>query len=109
VPPGIAAADGGGPAGEQDPLQAIAAPDGTLGRLVLYGQSSQVAGDQVACWESRDRGLSWTPLPPVASSPPLATTEAVAPGSDGGASIRKDGVWRWHAQGEAGVRIYPRD
>ena len=108
VPPGIPAAADGGPASEQDPIRAITAPDGTLARLVLYGDSSQVLGDQVARWESRDLGRTWSPLPPVATSPALTPNEALAPGSDGGATIRQGGVWRWHAKGEAGTRIYPR-
>ena len=109
VPPGIPTGDDGGPASEQDPIESVAAPDGNLDRLVLYGQSTQVVASQVARWESRDRGRTWTVLPPVATSPALAPTEARAPGSDGGASIRPDGVWRWRTAGEAGVRIFPRD
>lgn len=107
VPPGVATGPDGGPASEQDPIRAITAPDGTLDRLVLYGDSSQVIDNQVARWESRDRGRTWTSLPPVAASPPMTPAEAVAAGSDGGATIRSDGVWRWHAKGEAGTRIYP--
>ena len=109
VPPGIATGDDGGPAAEQDPIESVAAPDGSLDRIVLFGQSTQVVASEVARWESRDRGRTWTALPPVAASPALQPTEARAPGPDGGASIRPDGVWRWRTAGEAGVRIFPRD
>ncbi|HEV2700341.1 MAG TPA: hypothetical protein VGV09_01830 [Steroidobacteraceae bacterium] len=109
VPPGIPTTDGRVPASEQDPLRAVVAPRGSLAQLVLYGQSTEVVGSLIARWESRDFGKSWAVLPPVAALPNLISTEALAPASDGGVSIRKDGVYRWQKKGETGVRIYPRN
>ncbi len=68
VPPGIAVGDSGGPASEQDPLLAIAAPGGSLDLLVLCGQSSALIGSMVGRWESRDRGKTWSVLQPLAEA-----------------------------------------
>ena len=107
VPPGIASYEGA-PASEQDPIQAVVAPHGSLSQLILYGQSTEVVGNLIGRWESNDRGETWHVLPPVAALPKLNVTESILPAS-GGVSIRKDGVYRWQKSGEAGVRIYPRD
>ena len=76
VPPGIPG-ENGRPADEQDPIQAVVAPDGMLNHLVVYGQSTQIQPGQIARWESRDGGRTWQPLAPVAAAPkptvPMAT------------------------------------
>jgi hypothetical protein len=103
LPPGIRG-DNGRPADEQDPVQAIVAPDGMLNHLVLYGQSTQVLANQTARWESRDGGRSWQPLAPVAAAPKPAVPMAAIGGME--LAIRKDGLYRTK-RGEAPVRIYP--
>jgi hypothetical protein len=108
VPPGIAADDRGGPASEQDPIQAVVAPDGKFSQLILYGQSTEVLGNQLGHWMSHDRGRTWEVLPPVTAPPRLNPAEAALPASGNGVSIRKDGVYLWQKRGETGVRIYPR-
>jgi hypothetical protein len=108
VPPGIAADDQGRPASEQDPIQAVVAPDGTFSQLILYGESTKVLGNQVGHWMSHDHGRTWEVLPPVAAPPQLNPAEAALPASGNGVSIRKDGVYLWQKRGETGVRIYPR-
>jgi hypothetical protein len=108
VPPGIAAKEGGGPASEQDPIEAVAAPGGSLSRLILYGRSTEVVASQVGRWKSDDLGRTWKVLPPVTAPPNLNPSEATLPVSGRGVSIRKDGVYLWEKKGEAGARIYPR-
>jgi hypothetical protein len=103
VPPGIRG-DNGRPADEQDPIQAIVAPDGMLNHLVLYGHSTQVLPNQTARWESRDGGRSWEPLAPVAGAPKATVPMAAIGGME--LAIRKDGLYRTR-RGEAPVRVYP--
>lgn len=103
VPPGIPD-ENGRPAGEQDPIQAVAAPDGMLNHLVLYGRSSEVLANQTARWESRDGGRTWQPLAPVASAPRPTVPMATIGGAE--LAIRKDGLYRTR-RGEAPVRVYP--
>ena len=103
VPPGIPS-EGDHAADEQDPIRAVATPDGSLNHLLLYGQSTQVAGSLTARWESRDGGRTWQALAPVAAAPrssvPLATIGGVE------LAIRKDGLYRKRI-GEPPVRVYP--
>ena len=103
VPPGIPGEDDR-PAGGQDPIQAVVTPDGTLNHLVLYGKSTDVAGNQSARWESRDGGRTWQAIAPVAAAPkpmvPLATIGGME------LAIRKDGLYRTR-RGEPPVRVYP--
>jgi hypothetical protein len=105
VPPGIPAGSKGGPASEQDPLRAVFAPDGTLSRLILYGESDQVMANRVGRWESRDGGRSWAVLPPVDRVPQQDATEAISPADSGGLTIRDGNLYRWIRRGEPGVRI----
>ncbi len=103
VPPGIPG-ESGRPAGEPDPIQAVATPDGMLNHLVLYGQSTQLPAGQIARWESLDGGRTWQVLAPVAAAPrpvvPLATIGGME------LAIRKDGLYRTR-RGEPAVRVYP--
>jgi hypothetical protein len=92
------------PPGEQDPIQAVVAPDGMLNHLVLYGQSTQVLPSQIARWESRDGGRTWQPLAPVAAAPKPMVPMAAIGGME--LAIRKDGLYRTR-RGEAPVRVYP--
>jgi hypothetical protein len=109
VPPGIATADDGrAPAEEKDPIRAVAAPNGSLTQLILYGQSTQIVPSLVGRWESLDLGRTWRVLPPVSAPPELDPIDATSPASGRGISIRKDGVYLWQRRGEAGTRIYPR-
>jgi hypothetical protein len=105
APPGIPAREDGYPQDEQDPLQAVVAPDGTLGHLLLYGESNKATGDMLARWESRDGGRTWKSLAPVAK-PPEAHPSAITLG-DAQFAIRKDGLYRAE-KGQAAVRVYPR-
>ena len=100
VPPGIPD-ENSRPSGEQDPIQAIVAPDGVLNHLVLYGQSTQILPSQTARWESRDGGRTWQPLAPVAAAPKPTVPMAAIGGME--LAIRKDGLYRTK-QGEAPVR-----
>jgi hypothetical protein len=102
-PPGIRG-ENGRPAAEQEPVQAIVAPDGMLNHLVLYGQSTQSLPGQTARWESRDGGRSWEPLAPVAAAPKPTVPMAAIGGME--LAIRKDGLYRTR-RGEAPVRVYP--
>ena len=56
VPPGIRRYEKGGPDYEQDPVQAITAPDGDLAHLLLYGTSENLGGALIGRWESHDGG-----------------------------------------------------
>jgi hypothetical protein len=105
APPGIPAREDGYPEDEQDPLQAVVAPDGTLGHLLLYGSSSAVTGDMLAQWESRDGGRTWRSLAPVAKAPETPTSPVAA--GDAQYTIRKNGLYRAQ-KGQAAVRVYPR-
>jgi hypothetical protein len=104
VPPGVPTGEERGPASEQDPIQAVEAPDGSLSYLVLYGQSEQVTGDRVARWESRDGGRSWTSLAPVRAAPEPTPQAAAAGGLS--FAIRRDGLYR-SGGGEPPLRVYP--
>jgi hypothetical protein len=106
VPFGIPAAGDAGPAAEQDPIQAVTVIDGSVTRVVLFGESQQVEANKTARWESRDGGRTWKDLPPVAAAP-IASSATISSG-DGELSIRKDGLYRMR-KGETPVRIYPRD
>jgi hypothetical protein len=106
VPSGIPAGEDGGPAAEQDPIQAVTAIDGSLTRVVLFGESQQVEANKTARWETRDRGRTWKDLPPVAAAPKVSPP-TISTG-DAELDIRKDGLYRTR-KGEAPVRIYPRD
>jgi len=103
VPRGIPG-ENGHPSDEQDPIQAVVAPDGMLNHLVLYGQSSEIAGNQIARWESRDGGRTWEALAPVATAPKPTVPMAAIGGME--LAIRKDGLYRTR-RGEAPVRVYP--
>jgi photosystem II stability/assembly factor-like uncharacterized protein len=103
LPPGVPG-ENGRPAGEQDPIQAVAAPDGMLNHLVLYGRSTDVLASQTARWESRDGGRTWQPLAPVAAAPRPTVPVATIGGAE--LAIRKDGLYRTR-RGEAPVRVYP--
>jgi hypothetical protein len=103
VPPGIPG-ESDRPSDEQDPVQAVVTPDGTLNHLVLYGQSRDVAGNQIARWESRDGGRTWQPIAPVTAAPKPIVPLATIGGTE--VAIRKDGLYRTR-RGEPPVRVYP--
>jgi hypothetical protein len=105
VPSGIRKDDEGGPASEQDPLQAIMAPEGDIGHLILYGASEAVAGDAIARWESNDAGRSWKTVAPVKAVPGPASKKAVL--GEWTLTIQKDGLYRSRG-GNAAVPVYPR-
>jgi hypothetical protein len=105
VPPGIRKREDGAPASEQDPLQAVAAPDGAITHLILYGDREDVSGNMVARWESRDGGRSWKTLAPVKSAPRPPSPSATA--GEWTLTIRKDGLYH-SRRGSPEVRVYPR-
>jgi hypothetical protein len=105
VPKGIPAGANGYPSDEQDPIRAVIVPDGRVDHLITFGESSFVAGDQIARWESRDGGKTWTTLPPVIK-PPIPAAP-VGPGVKLDYRIRSEGLYR-HEKGKAPVRVYPR-
>jgi hypothetical protein len=105
VPPGIPRYAEGGPDYEQNPVQAITAPDGDLAHLLLYGRSQDFGGALIGRWESRDGGQSWKALGPV-NAPPEPPPPTAARG-EWALTIRKDGLYR-SRNGGAAVRIYPK-
>src|SRR5262249_19593081 len=105
VPVGIRKEEDGGPASEQDPLQAITAPDGHIAHLIVSGASTEVGFGRVARWESPDPGRSWKSLAPVERVPPPPPPTATLGGWT--LTIRKDGLYRSRGGGPT-LRIYPR-
>lgn len=110
VPPGIPNAKHAQPANEADPLYAVAAPQGSLTDLILYGQTTdQARGDGIGRWQSRDAGRTWKAMTSVQT--PFEKLPAPAPGatfSDWKVNIEADGLYL-SEQGKPGsMRIYPR-
>ena len=105
VPKGIPARANGYPRDEQDPIRAVVVPEGKVDHLIMFGESSFLAGNQVARWESRDAGRTWTALSPV-SQPPQPAAPAI-PSARGDFRLRSDGVYRYE-KGKAPIRVYPR-
>jgi hypothetical protein len=92
VPKGIPARTNGYPRDEQDPIRAVIAPEGKVEHLIMFGESSFVAGNQIARWESRDAGRSWAALPPVTTPPNGPPTRTSAKEDF---RIQADGLYRY--------------
>lgn len=105
VPAGIREREGDGPASEQDPLQAITAPDGRIAHLILFGYRGGLPDDTLDRWESTDAGRTWKSVAAVKAAPPPPPPTATF--GEWTLTIRKDGLYRARGGGPA-VRIYPK-